>query len=266
MELNLKGKVAIVTGGSMGIGRSIALGLAEEGVRSTICARGVEDLEKVKKEVEEKGGETHIISADLSKSDNIQEIVNATLEIYGKVDILINNVGWGTVSEFAELTDDDWQYNFDLNVMSAVRLSREVIPHLQKQGGGRIINISSGAAKQPIMKLVDYNVVKTAMLGLTKSLSDELAKDNILVNCVCPGPILTPLWERPGGTGDTLAKAVGMPKEEAMKWYIGQQVPLGRFGKPEEIADMAIFLASDRASYITGVSICVDGGQVKSII
>ena len=265
MELNLKGKAAIVTGGSMGIGRAIALGLAEEGVSVTICARGKEDLEKVKKEVEEKGGQAHIISADLSKPDAIQEIVDSTLETFGTVDILMNNVGWGTVSEFTDLTDEAWQYNFDLNVMSAVRLSREVIPHMQKQGGGRIINIASGAAKQPMLKVVDYNVVKTALLGLTKSLSDEMAKDNILVNCICPGPIVTPLWERPGGTGDTLGEALGMTRDEAMNWFAEQQVPLGRFGQPEDIADLAVFLVSDRASYITGVSICVDGGQVKSI-
>ena len=266
MEMNLSGKVAIVTGASMGIGRAIALGLVEESVSVVICARGIEPLEEVKKEIEEKGGNVHIISADLSKPDDISKIVGTAVESFGRLDIIVNNVGWGTVSEFTDLTDDTWQYNFDVNLMSSVRLSREAIPHMQKQGGGRIINIASTCGKQPVLKLVDYNVMKGAVICLTKSLSEELAPDNILVNSICPGAIRTPLWDRPGGTGETLGKSLGMSKEDAMQWFTEQNISLGRFGKPEEIADTVVFLASERASFITGVSINVDGGTIKSLI
>jgi 3-oxoacyl-[acyl-carrier protein] reductase len=164
-----------------------------------------------------------------------------------------------------ELPEEEFRYNMDLMLFGPIQSSRAVIPHMRKQGGGRIINISSIFGKQP-GGLLDYDAIKAAVIMFSKDLANYLAKDKILVNAVCPGPIRGPLWEGPGALGDQLGQMLGMSSQEAVKWFAEQNIPLGHHGDPEDIANMVTFLASDKAKFITGQAINVDGGMVKATI
>jgi len=262
MDLELKGKVALITGGSRGIGMACAMALAEEGCNIVICARGKEALEEAAQEIAAQGVEVLATPADVTKPEETSKLVSRAAEKFGRIDVLVNNAGTGRLSDLMELPEEEFRYNMDLMLFGPIQLSKQVIPHMRAQGGGRIINISSIFGKQP-GGLVDYDAIKAAVIMFTKDLANYLAKDKILVNAVCPGPIRTQLWEGDGQLGDQLGGMLGMSGQEAIDWFAQQNIPLGRHGNPEEIASMVTFLASERASFITGQAINVDGGMVK---
>ncbi|MGA2331398.1 MAG: SDR family oxidoreductase [Syntrophales bacterium] len=265
MDMGLKGRVALVTGASRGIGKACALVLAGEGCDVAICARGKEALEKAAGEIKAKGMQVLAVQVDVSKPEDIKIMVAKTIEKFGRIDVLVNNAGTGRLSDLMQLPDEEFRYNMDLMFFGLIQCSKEVVPYMRKQGWGRIINISSIFGKQP-GGLVDYDSIKAAVIMFTKDLANYLAKDNILVNAVCPGPIHTPLWEGPGQLGEQLGKLIGMSGPEAIDWFAKQNIPLGHHGDPEDIACMVAFLASEKAKFITGQAINVDGGMVKSPI
>ncbi len=256
MDLGLKDRVAVITGASYGLGEAMAQRLVNEGARVVICARGEEKLNRTAQAL---GPNAYAIQADVSKAADITQLFDHTVKEFGKLDILVNNAGWYHLSQGLGLSDEEWQDNLDINLFSVIRCSRLAVPLMQKQKWGRIVNISSIFGKQPNAGLIDYNTTKAAVISLTKTLADELAKENILVNAVCPGPTRTPLW-------DGLAKTFNPDDPDGMiNDFAAANIPLGRFGRPEEIADLVAFLASERASFITGAAYDIDGGMVKNM-
>jgi len=265
VDLGLKGKVALVTGSSSGIGRAIALCLAGEGANIVVTGRDSARTSSVASEVKAHGVEVLTVLVDLTVVEEVKKMVAAAINKFGRVDILVNSAGTSLIRDPLLLPDDEFRYETELMLFAVVRACSEVIPYMRKAGWGRIINISSIYGKQS-GGLADYDAIKAAVNMYTKDLAIYLAKDNILVNAVCPGPIRTPLWETPGGGGDQLGKILGMSGKEAMAWVAEQHIPLGHFGLPEDIAYMVVFLASERAKFITGQAINVDGGMVKATI
>ena len=252
MKLNLQGKVAIVTGGTQGIGRATAVMLAAEGAAVAIVARGQERLDAVAAEIRAAGGKVATVQADVAKADDCVRIVAETIAAFGRLDILFNNAGTSNTGAFESVTDATWQADFDLKLFGAVRLIRLAIPHMRKQGGGRIINITNTGAKQPRAKSTPTTVTRAAGLALTKALSKEFAPEKILVNTVCIGLIRA-------GQHETKAAKAGRDVEEIYA-EMGKDIPLGRVGFAEEVANVVVFLASDAASFVTGTSINLDGG------
>jgi 3-oxoacyl-[acyl-carrier protein] reductase len=262
MDLGVKNKVAIVAASSKGLGKGVALGLAEEGVNLTICARGIEALEATAEEIRSKTGVGVLpIQADVSNSDDIKRVVSETLHKYSRLHILVNNAGGPPLGYFADFSLEDWKQALGLNLLSTISFIKESIPHMRSQKWGRIVNITSVAVKQPIDGLILSNTSRAGVIGLTKTLSNEYAKDNILFNNVCPGRILT---DRIIQLAEARAKNANMSVEEVLS-SMEKDIPIGRIGKPEELADLVVFLSSERASYITGTTIQVDGGVVKGI-
>ena len=252
MELGLKGKVAVVTGGTEGIGKATALTLAREGAKVAICARRQPLLDAVAAEITKAGGEVLAISADMSKAADCERFINEVVKRFGGVDILLNNAGTSKRGNFLDLTDDEWAADLELKVFGAVRCSRLVIPHMKKRGGGRIINITISSAKQPGAGSYPTSVSRAAGLAITKALSKEFAADNILVNTICIGKIKS-------GQHQRRINQEGLNAEE---YYatISKEIPLKRAGEAQEVANVITFLASDAASYVTGTSINLDGG------
>ena len=262
MDLGLKGKVALVAGASQGMGKATALGFAREGAKISICARGKAALDEAAKMVRQQTGtEVLAIPADMSKADDIQRFVNETAQHFGRLDIIVNNAGGPPPGEFMKFTDEDWINAFGLSFMSTMRMTREAVPHMRKVGGGRVINITSYSVKEPIVGLVLSNAIRSGVIGLAKTLSRELAKDNILINNVCPGRIDT---ERAQKLNKARADRLNRPLADINK-EMAEEVPLGRYGTAEETADLIVFLGSERASYITGTTIQIDGGLVRGI-
>jgi 3-oxoacyl-[acyl-carrier protein] reductase len=263
MKLGLKNRVAIVTGSSDGIGKAIALDLALEGARVSICARGEEKLKKTAEEIES-SAKTQIlpIQADLTRRGDILRLVKGTYKKFGRIDILVNNTGGPPPITFLETSEENWWDTIDLLLMSVINCCGETIPYMQRQKWGRIINMASFAAKQPAEQLVLSNTLRAGIFGLTKTLSNELAVDGILVNAVCPGWTLTRRVEE---LAKARAEKSGKSYEEVFsEWE--RSIPLGRLAQPREIADLVVFLASKRASYITGAVIQVDGGFIKGLL
>ena len=252
MDLELKDKVAIITGGTQGIGRATALRLAREGARVVIAARGKERLDAVAEEIRAAGGMAVAVQADVAKPTDCEKVVAAALRGFGRIDILVNNAGTSLTGEFESVTDALWQQDLDLKLFAAIRLVRLVIPHMRKQGGGRIVNITTIGAKQPRARSMPTTVSRAAGLALTKALSKEYAKDNILVNTVSLGLVQAGQHERK-------AEKAGKPVEDLYK-EMAKDIPLGRVGRAEEAANVIAFLASGAASYVTGASINLDGG------
>ncbi|MFV9510220.1 SDR family oxidoreductase [Tepidibacillus sp. LV47] len=262
MELGLKGKVAFITAASKGLGKAIAMELAKEGVELAISSRNEEQITKTAEEIRQATG-TRVESmvADVSKPEDIKQFVHTMIERLGKVDILILNAGGPPSGEFMQFDDETWEKAFQTNLMSVVRMVREVVPYMRKNGGGKIITIASSSVKVPIPGLVLSNTFRAGIAGLMKTLSIELAQDNILVNVVGPGRIATDrLKELDQVRANKLGKSVEQVKEEFV-----QTIPLRRYGDPEEFAKAVVFLASDANSYITGSTIMIDGGMVQAL-
>lgn len=266
MELGLKGKVAVVTGSSKGIGRSIAEALAREGVKVVINSRNAKELEATAAEMRNAGGTVHAVASDVTDAEGAKRPVDEAVKHFGAIHILVNNAGGaGRFGSFDDLTDDEWIGAFNLNVLSAVRATRAAVPHMQKQKWGRIINISSESGVQPDPMMPHYNASKSALNSLTKSLSKAYGKDGILVNTVSPAFIRTPLLD---GMLAQQAKARGISMDEAEQVMLREFRPnilLGRAGRSDETAGICVFLASEQASFITGSNYRVDGGSVASL-
>jgi 3-oxoacyl-[acyl-carrier protein] reductase len=256
MDLQLKGKVAMLTGASRGLGRAMAHGLALEGVRLSICARGAEPLEQAAAELKSGGAEVLAHPADVCDASAMQAWTQATVKQFGGIDILVNNAGGARVGTLNQVSDEAWQQAFELNFFSAVRLSRLCASEMAKRGGGAIIIISSIYGREAGGPLT-YNSSKSAMIALTKMMARELAPHQVRVNSVAPGSILYP-----GGTWERVFQA--NPAFE--KDFISHDFPAGRLGKPEEVAYAVVMLASPLAIWITGVCLPVDGAQGKSNI
>jgi 3-oxoacyl-[acyl-carrier protein] reductase len=252
VELGLKGKVAVVTGGSEGIGRATALRLAQEGAHVAICARRKELLDNVAAEIQKFGVQGLAIAADMSKAADIERFMKAVIDRFGRIDILVNNAGTSMRGAFLEVGDDMWHADLELKVFGAIRCTRLAVPSMKKQGGGRIVNITISSAKQPGAQSMPTSVSRAAGLAITKALSKEFAADNILVNTVCIGKIKSGQHER-------RFKKDGMSAEE---YYArtAKDIPMKRVGEAEEVANVITFLVSDAASYVTGSSINLDGG------
>jgi len=256
VDLELHGKVALVTGGSRGIGRAIVHDLAKEGCHVAFSARGPEALRATEREVAELGAKVLAVQADMTNTADIEQLVNHTVERFGSVDVLVNNVGGSRGGQNWDTSDEDWADVLYLNLFAAVRTTRLVIPLMRKRGWGRVINITSIYGREAGGAMT-YNAVKASMNSWSKSLAKQLAKDGILVNVVAPGSVLFP-----GGSWERRQKENPVFIEN----FVRNDMPLGRFGRPEEISAMVTFLASERASLMAGACVNVDGCQSRSTI
>lgn len=259
MDLGLKGKTALVTAASKGMGRACALGLAAEGARVVMCARTEVDLKAAADEVRTKtSAEVLALTADVTKAADVKNLVARANERFGGVDILIANAGGPPRGNFDQVTDEQWVGAFEISVLSVVRLIREVLPSMRKNRWGRVLTIQSVSVKQPVEGLLLSNAVRPGVAGMMKTMTPELGKDNITFNVLCPGRIMTDRFL-------SGAKQAGMPQDEYVK-KAALDIPLGRIGTPEEFANVAVFLASERSSYITGVALQIDGGVVRALL
>jgi 3-oxoacyl-[acyl-carrier protein] reductase len=262
MNLGLGNKIALVTAASQGLGRASALALAQEGATVVICSRRRKEITDTAQEIHDATGATIVpMVADVSLGEDIKRLALETKQQFGTVHILVNNAGGPPTGTLLSLTDEDWSRGHDLTLMSMVRLTREVLPLMIAQHWGRIITITSIAAKQPINELLLSSAIRPGILGLTKVLANEHAKDNITFNTICPGNILTKRQEE---LSASRAKQKNMTMEEYLKQTAGA-IPAGRLGRPEEIGNTVAFLASEQASYINGVNLLVDGSAAKGI-
>ena len=265
MNLGLEDKVALILASSKGLGLACAKIFYSEGANVIISSRSIENLERAKEEIgkhKPKNSNNKIISlvSDLNDEAQIKSLVDETVKKFRRIDILVHNAGGPPSAPINKISKNDWQNSINLNLLSFVRVSELVVPIMQQQKFGRIIAITSVSVKQPLDNLVLSNTIRLGVVGFAKTLANEYAKDNILVNVVCPGPTLT---NRMKELIDSTVQTTGKSKEEVMKSWI-DQIPMNRLGKPEELANLVLFLASERASYITGTTIQVDGGFVKS--
>lgn len=263
MDMGIKGRVAIVTGGSRGIGRETARQFLEEGARVMICGRNNETLEKTRAELaKETGGEIHATVADMVKEADIAKLVDATKQRYGTVDILVNNAGQMYSGRFAALTDDGLKEQLETKLFGFMRAIRLVYPIMKAKKWGRIINTIGGAGKEPDPYMFGSGITNSALLNITKSLSTEFGEHGVHVNAICPGWVDTNLWQR---NAQGLAAELQVKSEEEARKLAARKNSLNRFGKPEELANAIVFLCSERASYITGVSLNLDGGRLKGL-
>ena len=265
MKLGLENKVALVLASSKGLGFACAQSLYTEGANVVICSRSMENLEMAKKKIEKteslySDNMVFPVIADLMYENQIENLVRKTLSELRKIDILVHNAGGPPSGPINKITREEWTNSIDLNLLSFIRITNLVIPIMRKQKNGRIIAITSVSVKQPLNNLVLSNTTRLGVVGYAKTLANEYGKDNILVNVVCPGPTLT---DRMKELISKTSQETNKSEKEVTKSWI-DPIPLGRLGKPEELANLVVFLASEKASYITGTVIQVDGGFVKS--
>ena len=263
MDMQLKEKVAVITGGSIGIGEAVAKALAREGVHLVLCARGKERVEEAARRIAEECQVTaYGLPADVSHVEEIDGLVEQIEKLFGGVDILINNAGTGSNETILEAADEKWQYYWDLHVMAAVRLARGLVPLMRQRGGGVILNNASICAKQPLYYEPIYNTTKAALMMLSKCMANEFVKDNIRVNCINPGLVLTPDWI---STAKKLTEGTHSTWEAYLDQIAKSSTPVGRFASPEELAEFFVFLCSPRSSYCIGATYYVDGGWLNSV-
>jgi 3-oxoacyl-[acyl-carrier protein] reductase len=262
VELGLQDKLCVVTGGSRGIGLATARRLVQEDARVLLVGRSEEPLRAA---VDELGDNADYIAADITDPDADDRIIATCAEQMGGVDVLVNNAGTSSVTPLDELTDDDWRAQYELHVLAPMRLMRGAAPRMATRGGGRIVNVTSSSGKRPSLTNAAYSVTKAAQLSLSRLFADAYAGDGVLVNAVAPGPVGSELWLSEGGLAEQAAAARGVARDEALDRQAAK-VPLGRFGTPEEIADVIVFLCSARAGYVTGAAWSADGGAVAIIV
>lgn len=263
MHFGLQGKGALVTAASKGLGRACALALAAEGAQVMIAARHQETLFQAAQEIEENtGSKVLACPADMSKREDLETLVTKTLEAFGGIDILVHNTGGPPMGTFESVADALWQATFETELLSAVRLIRLTLPSMRQRGGGRILHIVSTSVKQPSEGLVLANAIRPGIVGLAKTLALDLAPEHITVNTICPGRILTDRLRH--GRGVRAKMAQGMSEEQALHEMV-RAIPMGRAGRPEEVGALVAFLASEQAAYITGTTMVIDGGFVRSI-
>ena len=263
MDLGLKGKVALVAGGSQGLGLAVALDFAREGAKVAICALDDPHLPAAAEAIRKAGsGEVFSIPADVSDLEQAKNFVRKSVARFGTVDILVNNAGGPPSMSFLEIDDELWLRGCRLNLLSTIVMTREAVPIMKEKRWGRIINMTSIAVKQPIDGLILSNTVRSGVIGFAKSLSNELASFNITVNSVCPGYTMT---DRVRNLSKVLAEKQGTTPEAVVeKW--ASEIPMKRIGTPEEFASLVVYLASQQAGYITGAAIQIDGGWYKGIM
>jgi 3-oxoacyl-[acyl-carrier protein] reductase len=263
MELGLQNRVALVAAASRGLGRAVAEELAQEGASLVLCARGEQTLNEACLAIEQKSGvPVKGIVADLSLSADVERVVRQGLERFGRIDILVTNVGGPPAGQFESLSQDAWEEATRLLLTSVLNLTRLLLPGMKERGWGRILNITSIAVKQPVQNLMLSNSLRAAVTGFARTLANEVAQDGITVNNIMPGYTRT---ERVEQLAESIAAKAGItPAEAVARWEA--EIPMKRLGEPEEFAALAAFLVSERASYITGSSIAVDGGWIRSLI
>ena len=263
MDLGLRGKVALVAASSKGLGRAVASELAAEGASLVMCARGEAALEAARREiVDETGADAIAVAADVATNEGVEHVTQAALHRFGHVDILVINAGGPPAGPFEKFDWDAWERAVNLTLRSAVELTRAVLPGMRERRWGRIINVTSIAVKQPVDNLVLSNSVRSAVTGFARTLANEVATDGITVNCILPGYTRT---ERVEELADANAAKEGVTRRDVLARF-EREIPMRRLGEPEEFAALAAFLASERASYITGQSIVVDGGWIRGLL
>ena len=261
MDLGLNDKICIVTGSTYGIGLETARQLAAEGARVVVSGRDPGRVERARKDASAALG----VACDLSEPEAPGALIAQTVSELGGLDCLVNNVGAAYQRTFEELSERDWEEQWQLNVMSCVRAIRAAIPHLRARGGGAIVNVSSSAGKRPSTSMPDYSVMKAAQLSLSRLIADLYSGEGIRCNAVTPGPTGTEAWLAEGGLADQRAALVGKTHDEVLE-SVAKGRPLGRMAEPEEIAAVIVFLCSERASYVTGAAWSADGGTVATIV
>ncbi len=263
MDLGLKGKVALVPASSSGLGRAVAMAFAREGAKLAICSRRQDAIDEVAKEAKDTyGAEVLAMEADLANKDDIEKVLKKTLDTYGGIDVLILNAGGPPPGMFDKLVDDQWYAAFELTMMSALRLIRGSLPSMREKGSGAIVSMSSSSIKQPIPNLLLSNAIRAGLQGALKTMSEDLAGENIRINTVIPGRIRTPRIVQLDAAN---AEREGKSQEEVTQ-ASESAIPMKRYGEPAEFAEAVVFAASDAASYMTGGIFQVDGGAVKSLL
>jgi 3-oxoacyl-[acyl-carrier protein] reductase len=262
MELGLKGKTVLVTGGSKGIGRATARAMAAEGARVMICSRSAPALEEAAGAIRRETGQAvEIVTTDLSRLEGVESAAAAAVQRLGRLDVLVNNAGAIKGGDFLAIPDDEWMTGWSLKLLGYIRMARAVLPQMRTQGGGRIVNVVGMAARNPATTYMMGGAANAALINFTKALADLGAPSNILVTAVSPGPVKTDRWD---SLQRQQAAAAGKDLETFVKEQNGN-FPLGRIALPEEVADLVCFLASDRASFLTGIAITVDGGISRGV-
>ena len=261
MNIRLDGRTALVGGSSTGLGLAIAEGLAEAGANLVLCARTEATLDAAATGIKEMGAEVLAVPTDLTRVGEIDSLATSALEKFGTIDILVNNAGGPPSGPFDDLAEEDWRHAVDLTLMSAVELTRRLLPGMRAQKWGRVINVTSTSVKQPVNGLMLSNSLRSAVVGWAKTLANEVGPDQILINNVCPGHTTTARLEE---LAQAASSRQGLSVAEVYaSWE--QLSPLRRLGKPHELANLVVFLASDMASYINGTTIAVDGGRQQAM-